>query len=415
MPTTALKIVDTPAETGTPAAQGWDLAELTRGLPRRAILKRRNAASRSYGAGVESLLLPQADPFWIRARIENPVDDEARRRNHVRRLVQDVEGVRHRGLQSGRAAHRLLVGQAEYADRSTLEDAESVIAHYELITDRAEVIAPLRRSDISANSPLVGIWLGASIAASGMAVVGLATADRTLSVTISAILAPILLAGILIYLALNFGWRHGYNQATWHMAEVSAYNAKDVAGKDVATAREHAEGMRRLSSRMDQVTRETKALLARQQALHAEERRAQAELDQARLSSQATFNDLIKNRKMAFKLPRQPKGEGYLYVVEFSTGYVKVGYTEDPKTRLGNHRNEAAAFGVHVTNYWISVPHSNFQANERRLINQCEKVSPRTRKEYFHTVGYARAVEFASSLTCFSADTSHTSVEGLWS
>lgn len=119
-------------------------------------------------------------------------------------------------------------------------------------------------------------------------------------------------------------------------------------------------------------------------------------------------------RRMAFKLPRQPHGEGYLYVLEFSTGYVKVGQSEEPRRRLGQHRAEAAAFGVHVANYWISPSHLNFRDNETRLINACVRVSPRTRKEYFHTVGYDRAVQFAGSLTFYSDNTEQTSVEGVW-
>ncbi|MGX6604861.1 hypothetical protein ACWKSP_22435, partial [Micromonosporaceae bacterium Da 78-11] len=107
-------------------------------------------------------------------------------------------------------------------------------------------------------------------------------------------------------------------------------------------------------------------------------------------------------RRMAIKLRRQPVGEGYLYVMEFSTGTVKVGQTEDPKVRLATHRREADAFGVYVVNYWISPSHMNFRDNEIRLINQCAKVSHRSRKEYFHAVGYEQAVAFANALTYYS-------------
>lgn len=119
-------------------------------------------------------------------------------------------------------------------------------------------------------------------------------------------------------------------------------------------------------------------------------------------------------RKMSIRLPQQKVGEGYLYVVEFSTGSVKVGQTEDPRRRLGNHRAEAAAFGVHVTNYWISPAHINFRDNETRLINYCAEVSDRTRKEYFHDLGYGRARQFAAALTFYSDDLGQTCVEGVW-
>jgi hypothetical protein len=126
-----------------------------------------------------------------------------------------------------------------------------------------------------------------------------------------------------------------------------------------------------------------------------------------------TVKAVLNSRRMAINLPRHPVGEGYLYVVAFDTGTVKVGQTEDPRRRLPNHLAEAAAFGVKVVSYWISPSHMNFRDNETRLINRCMGVSRRTRLEYFHEVPYSTAVGFARELTYHSARPG-TATEGGW-
>ncbi len=177
------------------------------------------------------------------------------------------------------------------------------------------------------------------------------------------------LGATVAYLGLHAGWRRGYHYALWHCAEVHADHALK----------------------------------------QADQRDQQEQNEIAMLRHQAT-------RRLGFKLPRPPRREGYLYVIEFSTGSVKVGLTEDPKRRLGEHLGEARAFGVHITNYWISPSCHNFKGNETRLINACTRISKqRSRKEYFHDVPYKTAGGFANDLTYFSKNTDQTSVEGVWS
>jgi hypothetical protein len=131
-------------------------------------------------------------------------------------------------------------------------------------------------------------------------------------------------------------------------------------------------------------------------------RQHQAELDRLETEFQANLMNVYATRKATFNLPLGPIGEGYLYVVGFTTGYVKVGQTEDPRVRLPAHRNEAAAFGVHIKRAWVSPPHRNFLTNETLLIAACKEVSARSRREYFHTVGFDQAVQFAANLDYFS-------------
>lgn len=118
-----------------------------------------------------------------------------------------------------------------------------------------------------------------------------------------------------------------------------------------------------------------------------------------RLATADGLQQAGQQRELIIELPAPLKGEGFLYVIEFSTGVVKVGQTADPQRRLQEHRRAASTFKVTIVNFWISPAHSNFLVNEIDLISQCMRVSTRTRREYFRDVSFAAAVAFANELT----------------
>ncbi len=93
------------------------------------------------------------------------------------------------------------------------------------------------------------------------------------------------------------------------------------------------------------------------------------------------------------------RGEGYLYVLQFSTGVIKVGQTTRIHRRLGEHRRDAAAFGVNITRCWVSRPHRGFLKTEAALIEACLIAKGRrVRQEYFSGVAFDVAVGFADQL-----------------
>lgn len=151
------------------------------------------------------------------------------------------------------------------------------------------------------------------------------------------------------------------------------------------------------------------------EAMYELGRQREIELAQLRAEFEAELVKIRASRRMAVDYIRGPVGEGYIYVIAFTTGVVKVGQTEDPKRRLGEHQSEAMAYGVGATNYWISPPHRNFKNNETHLIKLCAKVSKRSRREYYHEVGYERAVDFAWTLTFDSEGPDQPAVECGWS
>jgi hypothetical protein len=91
--------------------------------------------------------------------------------------------------------------------------------------------------------------------------------------------------------------------------------------------------------------------------------------------------------------------DGYVYVVAFSHGTVKVGQTANIGSRISTHKCNARSFGVTVTDWWASPVHAEWQQNEEAL-----KVIARnlggtpTSPEYFTGVDFAALVNEAGKL-----------------
>lgn len=90
---------------------------------------------------------------------------------------------------------------------------------------------------------------------------------------------------------------------------------------------------------------------------------------------------------------------GYVYVLEFDTGVIKVGKAVDARQRLTSHRSNAEAMGRRVVAAWVSRAHGNYAENERVLIDACaSRASKVIRAEYFAGVGIAEARRVARGL-----------------
>jgi len=91
---------------------------------------------------------------------------------------------------------------------------------------------------------------------------------------------------------------------------------------------------------------------------------------------------------------------GYVYVLAFDNGTVKVGQTQNASRRLGNHKSSARGFGLAVTDEWVSPLHADWRANEEALKAIATGLggTPAGR-EYFSGVDFAAVVEKAEELT----------------
>jgi hypothetical protein len=98
-------------------------------------------------------------------------------------------------------------------------------------------------------------------------------------------------------------------------------------------------------------------------------------------------------------LPVAPAGWGYLYVLQFGSGTIKVGRTADPGDRLRGHRSRSRAYGVVIARAWISTAHPDHEATEADLINYAvRKSAGRVRREFFYGADFDALVSFATDL-----------------
>jgi hypothetical protein len=76
--------------------------------------------------------------------------------------------------------------------------------------------------------------------------------------------------------------------------------------------------------------------------------------------------------------------QGFVYVVEFTSGVVKVGKTANPVQRIANHAHFARIHGGNVRRSWTSEEHYCCGSTERELIEYCAQVGELVAgREYF--------------------------------
>jgi predicted GIY-YIG superfamily endonuclease len=90
---------------------------------------------------------------------------------------------------------------------------------------------------------------------------------------------------------------------------------------------------------------------------------------------------------------------GYIYVLAFANGTVKVGRTRNVDQRLGAHKSDARKYGIAVTDQWMSPCHLEWFENEERLKKIAASLGGTARsKEYFGGVDFAAIVAEAQHL-----------------
>lgn len=94
---------------------------------------------------------------------------------------------------------------------------------------------------------------------------------------------------------------------------------------------------------------------------------------------------------------------GYLYVVEFSTGVVKVGKSKQRGKRISDHSTIAHKMGIAVVRIWESHEVTRVDIRERTLITLCRtKGLPRTNgefAEYFSNLDFDVAVSVGDAVS----------------
>lgn len=107
--------------------------------------------------------------------------------------------------------------------------------------------------------------------------------------------------------------------------------------------------------------------------------------------------------------------EGYVYVVLFASGVVKVGRSGNPKRRLSRYTRDGLIHSNPVADSWVSPPHGDSWANEARLIRFCEErgslAAGGKRGEYFVGVEFESVCTFAATLSFHRVDVERAASE----
>lgn len=89
---------------------------------------------------------------------------------------------------------------------------------------------------------------------------------------------------------------------------------------------------------------------------------------------------------------------GNIYVVEFSTGAIKIGHSSNIESRVYTHKSLAEALGIDVLNTYVSPQINNCFEVESMLIKWCiENNADQRLREYFHNMKFVNVVNFVKS------------------
>jgi hypothetical protein len=96
---------------------------------------------------------------------------------------------------------------------------------------------------------------------------------------------------------------------------------------------------------------------------------------------------------------------GYVYVVAFSDGTVKVGRSADATRRLKDHKATARSFGLEITSEWVSPQHRDWKENELELMRLARELGGRQNNgEYFAGVDFGELAAAAAELIFVPAE-----------
>lgn len=99
---------------------------------------------------------------------------------------------------------------------------------------------------------------------------------------------------------------------------------------------------------------------------------------------------------------RAEDGHGYIYVIGFSNGTVKVGSTARPRMRFTQHRGDATKFGLRVDEWWISEALPDYRDRELDLIANANEMDNEGRlgrdREYLQGVPFHAVAELAQDI-----------------
>lgn len=95
--------------------------------------------------------------------------------------------------------------------------------------------------------------------------------------------------------------------------------------------------------------------------------------------------------------PWNPK-YGHAYVIAFSNGTVKVGFTTNPPNRFSQHKSTVEGFGITITDWWVSDDAPGYLDLEKHLLRCAQSLNgTQSRREYFQGISFDALCEMAEA------------------
>ena len=113
------------------------------------------------------------------------------------------------------------------------------------------------------------------------------------------------------------------------------------------------------------------------------------------------INPALRSLDLPALVGDRVSAEGFIYIIEYSTGLVKPGRTTRPDARMSEHRGSAARHGIQIARKWVSQHHANYDANEAILLDYCNRHGRRmsNRSEFYSDVSYDDVLAVAQQLS----------------
>lgn len=104
----------------------------------------------------------------------------------------------------------------------------------------------------------------------------------------------------------------------------------------------------------------------------------------------------IREASTQARASRPSSGIGQLYVVEFTSGVLKVGKAVRADSRIATHALHARIHRGDIARSWASGRHAGYDETERRLISGCKRLGQNAfGREYFRGVDFNTVCELA--------------------
>lgn len=112
------------------------------------------------------------------------------------------------------------------------------------------------------------------------------------------------------------------------------------------------------------------------------------------------MDSVFDGESVVFSSKHAPKVDkfkrGYIYILQLSNGFTKIGCTADPYIRMSSLKRGLRSTNVKLDRLWVSCSHINYKENEKIILSELSK---HEKDGEFFKVSFSDALSFVSTLS----------------